>query len=469
MFSLIIFFFFKLNCIFSQIIIPFTTINENKNNTAPYYISSFMYASYPSQVITQIKIGTPGQKIDLLIKTLRVYISINSVQMGTYHITRFNESNSTTYIPLSDKSYNYGQPDFTFAIKSKELIKFGNNLTLENFSFILGTEDYSINTNKETGVLGLQIGDSDWRVKDVNLIKQLKERNLIRNYSYYISYEDKYPYNARMNGNLIIGVFPHEQNPKKYNKKNFREFYGEIVGGGLGFKIKEASYGKTEIHSDFKAQLAIEDNLIRGTKIFMDVLKEKFFQKNIDAKLCTQSKFSHYDDKDLIYFYCENRTKIDKFKNIILKVDNFGIDENGNENDNNTNLIIELTYKDLFTEYDGKYFFLMYFPERNYETDYFRLSKVVFQKYLLNFNLETKKIGFYINDTGINDKNETDDKNYDISFEKLLPWILVGVLIFVVLILIWFIIYINVCKKRKKRANELMDDNYTYDEGSSQF
>ena len=69
MFSLIIFFFFKLNCIFSQIIIPFTTINENKNNTAPYYISSFMYASYPSQVITQIKIGTPGQKIDLLIKT----------------------------------------------------------------------------------------------------------------------------------------------------------------------------------------------------------------------------------------------------------------------------------------------------------------------------------------------------------------------------------------------------------------
>ena len=111
----------------------------------------------------------------------------------------------------------------------------------------------------------------------------------------------------------------------------------------------------------------------------------------------------------------------------------------------------------------------MYFPERNYETDYFRLSKVVFQKYLLNFNLETKKIGFYINDTGINDKNETDDKNYDISFEKLLPWILVGVLIFVVLILIWFIIYINVCKKRKKRANELMDDNYTYDEGSSQF
>ena len=468
MFSLIIFIFLILNSAFTQIIIPFKTIKENI--TPSFYDSSFMYNSFPSKIITTIKIGTPSQQLDLLIKTLRVYTSINSVQMGTYKITRFNESKSSTYIPLTDKAYNYGQPDFTFSIKSKEIIKFEKNLTLENYTFILGTEDY--NNRQEIGVLGLQMGDSDWRVKDVNFIKQLKERNLIQNYTFFISYDDigKDTINERTTGNLFIGVFPHEHDPKKYNKKNFKEFYAEIVGGTMGLKIKEAHYGKMLIDNDFKAQLAIEDNLIRGTKIFMDILKEKFFQKKIDAKLCTESKFDYLDDKDLIFYYCKKSINLSEFENIILTVDNFGINEENKENNNNTHLILDLNYKDLFTEFDNKYFFLMYFPKRNYETDYFKFSKIIFQKYLLNFNLETKKIGFYLNEAIVEDKNDTNSINDEPGKKdgKLLPWILVGILIFLVLALIGFIIYINPCKKRTKRANELMDDNYSYDEGINQ-
>ena len=475
MFSLIIYSFLILNCVFTQIIIPFTTIKENI--TPSYYDSSFMSSYFPSKIITSIKIGTPYQSINILIKTLRVHTLINSVQMGTYKITRFNESNSSSYIPLSDKAYNYGQPDFTFGIKSLEKINFGKNLFFENYSFILGTEDY--NNHRETGVLGLQMGDSDWRVKDVNFIKQLKERNLIHNYTYFISYDDtnidNNIINERNTGNLIIGIFPHQYDSNKYNKNNFKEFYAEIVGGSMGLKIKEAHYGKVLIHNDFKAQLAIEDNLIRGTKIFKDILYENFFKKKIDANLCMQSKFDYLDDKDLIFYYCKNSINLSEFNNIILKVDNFGINEDSNkENSNSTYLIIELNYKDLFIEFDNKYFFLMYFPERNYETDYFKLNKIIFQKYLINFNLETKKIGFYINNKINNDTTEEKNDTKKINDEtekkdgKLLPWILVGALILLVLALIGFIIYINPCKKRTKRANELMDDNYTYDEGINQ-
>ena len=247
------------------------------------------------------------------------------------------------------------------------------------------------------------------------------------------------------NGKIILGMFPHVYNKDKYNKKNFREFYAEIVGGSLGFKIKEAFYGKnnTSINREFKAQLAVEDNFIRGTKIFKNILMEKFFNKNIDRRICFEARFTHIDNSLYEFFYCEKKLNLSEFENIKFIVDNFGISEEGNESYNNTNLIIELDYKDLFTEFDNKYYFLMYFPDNNYESTYFKFGKIIFQKYLLNFNLETKKIGFYLNEKKEENKENKENGGVEINKEKE------GSLI-------------------AKRANELIDDNYTYEEGINQ-
>ena len=466
MFSFLIILFFKLDIIFSQIIVPFTTLKENI--TPSYYVSTFMHNSFCNKIETRIKIGTPSQEIVLRIKTLKIPISINSVRMGTYNIIRFNETESSTYIPLHKNPYYYGELDFTNAIKSKELIKFENNLTLDNFTFLLGIEDY--NSHRESGVLGLQIADSDHRVRDVGFIKQLKERDLIQNYSFFIEYHKNF-LNESTTGNIIIGMLPHEYNPEKYNKNNFKEFYAEIVGSSFGFKIKEANYGSTFIHKDFKVLLSIEDNFIRGTRIFKDILLEKFFTKNIDRDLCSESRFSFLEEKDCQFFYCKKALNISEFENIVLTVDNFGMADDDKDNINNTYLTVELNYQDLFTEFDNKYYFLMYFPDNNYTSTYFKLGKVFFQKYLINYNLETKKIGFYVNNKEENSDNENtdegnkDDINNEEKEKSIIPWILVGVLIVVVMALIGFIIYINPCKKRTKRANELIDDNYTYDEG----
>ena len=468
MFIYLIIFCFQLNILFSKIIIPFTTIKENI--TPSDYASTFMYYSFCSKIETKIKIGTPSQEIALRIKTLSIPILINSIQMGTYKIIRFNESDSSSYVALHNNPYSYGQPDFTKAVKSKELINFTNNLTLYNFSFLLGTDDYY--NHRESGVLGLCLADLDHRVNDVGFIKQLKERDLIQNYSFFIEY-NKSSLNEMISGNIIIGSFPHEYNPNKYKKENFKEFYAEMVRGSLGLKIKEAFYGNTSINEDFKALLAIEDNFIRGTKIFKNKLIETFFGKYINNRKCTESKFSYLDNNNCEFFYCEKNINLSQFENITLIVDNFGINENDDDNLNNTHLIIELNYKELFTEFDNKYYFLMYFPDNDYESTYFKFGKIFFQKYLVNFNLETKKIGFYINNENEEEKNNEDNnkgnkEKKEENDEKILPWVLVGILVVVVFILIWFIIYINPCRKRTKRANELIDDNYTYEEGINQ-
>ena len=457
--------FFKLNMIYSQIIIPFTTIKENI--TPSDYVSTFMYSSFNNKIITKINIGNPPQEIPLRIKTLRVPLSINSIRMGTYKTILFNESNSSSYIPLHEKPYYYGELDFTNAIKSKEEINFGNNLILKNISFLLGIEDYK--GHRESGVLGLNLPDSDHRVRDVTFIKQLKERDLINNYTFFIEYE-KDSCNESNKGNLILGMFPHEYNKDKYDIKKFKEFYAEIVGSTMGFKINQALYGNNDtIDEDFKVQLAVEDNFIRGNKIFKEFLLDNFFNKYITKRICFESKFSYLDDTNSQFFYCEKKVNLSQFQNIKLIVDNFGINENDNDSNNNTNLIIELNYEDLFTEFDNKYYFLMYFPDNDYESTYFKLGKILFQKYLINFNLETKKIGFYYNEKeGKEDSNNGNDGYNEENKDNIAPWILVGILVFIVMILIGFIIYINPCKKRTKRANELIDDNYTYEEGINQ-
>ena len=457
--------FFKLNIIYSQIIIPFTTIKENI--TPSDYVSTFMYSSFNNKIITKIKIGNPPQEIPLRIKTLRVPLSINSIRMGTYKTILFNESNSSSYIPLHEKPYYYGELDFTNAIKSKEVINLENNLIIKNISFLLGIEDFK--GHRESGVLGLNLPDSDQRVKDVTFIKQLKERDLIDNYTFFIEYENN-SFNESNKGNLILGMFPHEYNRDKYDIKKFKEFYAEIVGSTMGFKINQALYGNNNetIDEDFKVQLAVEDNFIRGNKIFKEFLLNNFFNKYITKRICFESKFSYLDETNSQFFYCEKKVNLSQFQNIKLIVDNFGINENDNDSNNNTNLIIELNYEDLFTEFDNKYYFLMYFPNNDYESTYFKLGKVLFQKYLINFNLETKKIGFYFNDKE-GKKGDNNDEGYnEENKENIAPWILVGILVFIVMILIGFIIYINPCKKRTKRANELIDDNYTYEEGINQ-
>ena len=457
--------FFKLNIIYSQIIIPFTTIKENI--TPSDYVSTFMYSSFNNKIITKIKIGNPPQEIPLRIKTLRVPLSINSIRMGTYKTILFNESNSSSYIPLHEKPYYYGELDFTNAIKSKEVINLENNLIIKNISFLLGIEDFK--GHRESGVLGLNLPDSDQRVKDVTFIKQLKERDLIDNYTFFIEYENN-SFNESNKGNLILGMFPHEYNRDKYDIKKFKEFYAEIVGSTMGFKINQALYGNNNetIDEDFKVQLAVEDNFIRGNKIFKEFLLNNFFNKYITKRICFESKFSYLDETNSQFFYCEKKVNLSQFQNIKLIVDNFGINENDNDSNNNTNLIIELNYEDLFTEFDNKYYFLMYFPDNNYESTYFKLGKILFQKYLINFNLETKKIGFYFNDKE-GKKGDNNDEGYnEENKENIAPWILVGILVFIVMILIGFIIYINPCKKRTKRANELIDDNYTYEEGINQ-
>ena len=439
----IILFLTQIHLFLFEIIIPFTTIKENFTSDAP---STIMYFYFPNKIETIIKIGTPSQEIPLRIKTLRSPISINSVQMGTFNVIRFNESNSSTYIPISDGPRYFGENDFTNAIQSKDIISFNNNkLILNNFTFLLGVLDNYY--YKEGGVLGLNIAEFDWRIKDAGFIKQLKERNLIKNYNFFIDY------NKNENGNIIIDALPHEIYPNKYDKNKYEEFYAEIISSSLGLKVNEAYYGDTLFDCEFQVQLAVEQNFIRGSPALKTVLFDNFFKEKITRKICQSSIFSYLDSESKDFFYCNKKLNLSEFKNIYLSF-------------NNSALKIELTYKDLFYEYNDNYYFMIYFPQQTYSY-YFILGKTFFQKYTITFNHDTKMIGYYKEDNNDINEDEGNNGNYENNKKEnyyLIPWIIIGVLLIIIILLSFYIIYYKPYKNRAKRANELQDDNYSYKE-----
>jgi hypothetical protein len=420
-------------------VIPFTTVKDNITTETP---STFMYYYSPNKIETLIKIGTPPQELALRIKLQRYPISVNSVQMTAYKTIRFNETISSSYIQIGGGPRYFGEHDFNQAIQSKEIFNFNNNkLVLNNFTFLLGvTSRYN---PQESGVLGLKLPEFDHRILDVCFIKQIKEMELIHNYTFFIKYNENDD-----NGEVIFGSLPHEIDSNKYNEKNYEDFYATIVSNSLGLTVKEAFYGEDYLDGDFDVELAVEDNFIRGNEAFKSFLNDKYFKKYIERRICQTSFFSYLDEDKCEFIYCSKKINLTDFKNIKLSIDV-------------ANLTIELNYKDLFYEYNDNYYFLMYFPTKYYSYIHFRLGKILFKKYILSFNYDNKRIGYYKEVKTDNNNNNISDKDGK-SYSYLIPWIIITVLVIIIVLLCFYIFYYKPCKNRVKRANELKDDNYVY-------
>jgi hypothetical protein len=107
-----------------------------------------------------------------------------------------------------------------------------------------------------------------------------------------------------------------------------------------------------------------------------------------------------------------------------------------------------LNNSDLFQDYNNKKYCLI-FHDLMYPLKW-RFGQVFFQKYELSINEDSKIAFYYI----IN--NQTKDKK-DNFFKILLI-----IFFFIIIILTFIIIYMIKNKPRKRRANELEDDNYEY-------
>ena len=120
----------------------------------------------------------------------------------------------------------------------------------------------------------------------------------------------------------------------------------------------------------------------------------------------------------------------------------------------------EFNYKDLFKEKNDKMYFLIYFNLKNNNAYRFIIGQILIKKYLLTFNYDTKMIGFYDKNIQVVSKEEEKNKYY---YEHDIKIIILFIIIFILFLVIGFFLGKKIYdKKRKKKANELVDD-YEYE------
>ena len=124
------------------------------------------------------------------------------------------------------------------------------------------------------------------------------------------------------------------------------------------------------------------------------------------------------------------------------------------------NYIFELTFKDLFMYIDKYYYFMIIFPYNNITNELslqnWYIGLPFLRQYQFIFNSNERTVGFY------KSKNFEEQENQIINEkENNKYWIyFLQILIIFILVSISIFIGMKINKQRKKRANELKDDDY---------
>ena len=279
------------------------------------------------------------------------------------------------------------------------------------------------------------------------LLKQLKQNNLIDSYKITMNYS------SDNEGYFYIGNFPHE-----YDHSNFKEFqlistYAIPRTSFCQFRIlMEDVYSiinetKKFVISYKEVFFHLELGLIECPVDYFNFIKNVFFKDYLNKSICSLE----YMTKNLNNYYmitCEDDISFDlkSFPGI-----NFYHSE--------LNKTFVLDYNDLFHHENNKYYFLIIYS--TFSGSYWKLGKPFLKKYQITLDLDSKLIYFYDSfkkyDKENNDKIEDGDL-YTINLKEIL---LITLCCFLFVIL--FVVLIKGIKKsRKKRANELKDDEYDY-------
>ena len=121
------------------------------------------------------------------------------------------------------------------------------------------------------------------------------------------------------------------------------------------------------------------------------------------------------------------------------------------------NTIFNFDYKDLFTETEHKYFFNVIF---NKFIDRWIFGKPVLRKYPLLIDNEAQTIGYYNENWEILEEKNLEKNNYNKLYFYLVIFLVI--ILFVIIGVIFYFVGKNKNAKKKRRANELLDDNFEY-------
>ena len=324
--------------------------------------------------------------------------------------------------------------------------------------------------------IGLGITQTTLYSDCISFVDEVKKNdNKINTYSWSLKYYDSNN-NSEINydGEMIIGIEPHDYQPFIYNKENYvtvdsyidedSYYFPQFEKNEYGIQFNSVYFYKNnKVISEnlvkivnptsMEGLFSLTNGMIQCPEEYYNLIKINFFSQYLD--ICSEVAF--YDDHGSLYtFVCnKNKLNIDQFYKNFPTLYFKHI---------NLNFIFELQAIDLFREEKNKIYFMIFVSDL--EKWYF--GEIFLKKYFFTFNQNKKAIGFYI-DINKNDGNkgnngkENNEKNNKEQNKGIIFLIIGIVLIIINFIIFGMCLYKKICENnRRRRANELKDDNYDY-------
>ena len=254
-------------------------------------------------------------------------------------------------------------------------------------------------------------------------------------------------------GNLIFG-------DELFNYKNTKYFESQYIGSYSSqnhqIYFNEAKMilnsDNTNINISQGTNSIFDYNLgfIIGLDNYKKIIELHFFDDLLNKKICFYDNV-HFNNTNFNVYSCNEgnfESKIKSFPKLIFVSKNFEYN-------------FELTYADLFTKINNKYYFLVIFKEKS-EKNTWIFGQPFYKKYQFTINLDQNWVGFYNpnKEKIIPQKQESSTSGMSKTSKVLL---IVGlVILFIGISVGMFFLGRKLKNDRKRRANELTDDNYEY-------
>ena len=408
------------------------------------------------EFVSDIEVGTPRQKVELLFNFNNEFLTL------LYHRTSpkpyyYNLSSTYKEIKIYDKECPLKVSEST-TIKETLFMKnkFYNNLNdflsskdeishefVIIFSKHLPTLKHVVTyqfVDSNAVRIGLQVNakyNEDHGIYKP-FINEMKEQGYIENYLHFIYFFDEYEENlyAKDNNNtydglIVLGKYPHELLPNKYDIKNLfwtNTFltYTKITNKEniiWGFKFNQVyiDYGNNK-KENFEYLRGIFDfnvDYIFPPYQYYETIKNFFRPLRKICFIDTNARLINKDDNAYRMVYCDyeefGKKYLKTFPKLVFKIDDF-------------NETFEFTYKDLFKPiYDNKYYLFLIFTGRFWRASEiiiqppsypWTLGKIFFKKYQFVFDALNKKVGYYKNKNTKNNKEPIVETNKNIENQK---------------------------------------------------
>ena len=473
-----IFLIFSINKIsIEYLVIPFKYLNEKKSKI--YNLNDISGKDFldfsTNKLISSISIGTPYKSLEL---KLTMDYKLFFIGKG------YCQDNSlSTYNPLYSNSYTnksfYPSPfdDLRNMTIGNDIISLYNdynlksNISLNNMQLYYGYKDNINNDNilkdKICGVLGFKLHSTENsyynKFKTWNLL--LKANN-ITNYSFWtIEFFGEKEKNEKNNfdGYLILGAGDNKylKDIKNISQDDISYAYSSHLSNSIEWMInfQQIYYNYPQnnlikMKQDLsKVELNFDIDYYFSTKQYFESIKMNFFEKYISNGICRINKLKEF------YLRYQFITCDKTFSNELTNFPDL------NMLSTYYNYTFQLTNKDLFMEVNNNILFLIFYNPWN--PNHFIFGKNFMKKYQFIFRYDQKNIGFLKYNENINENKDTKEKRKETIDNKKQMEILVIIILSIVVIGIIsgiFFLKFKWDKKRKKRANELDDENYDYDE-----